>query len=993
MEPEIDQQEPMEVTGKPDDMIESPTIPSSPQGGTRSPIASPLTINTDILEGEPTSQHPNSMEHQPISMVHHSTPMVHHPDNPSTTHQTLLEGLPPPLQSIPVADQPIAAPTTSHRNLQEGIPPPLQTGNFEGISSAPKPTPQEKPPLEDLHRPTKPKETTSYQQRLSTYNTNDASTSDTSDGQYTSRMPQVSDLGLSETDEGSSTGELVIDTGTEMPILTKAKVFSPDDNVVDCEMPCLEKIDQNPSNQCTKLSNPVDSYNNPRSPSPVRTFPLTLIDLSTGSNTRKAHLKRKLWMQNLLQLRDSLGEGLIFLNGKVIWKENISPSETATKQPLSGTASLNSKSQDDNPDYKTLPSPMSQETPPTIPSTPTELTRCVETSASSTSDTTETNISIKIPHKEFKLTDPRSSNRTNWQDRQNVKRKLATTDLNSSTDSTDPNRSKNSIDSISFIDSPESSTSKKDSRHYMYKSSKPITLKKKPAADYFDTDLDTSNSHSDLDSSFSMENANQKQTVERVSAGVKKLKIEESSSSKCKPLLLPEEEEDVQYQFMLLNMEENSDHVRHNKISSRKCRVCGEVDRNLKRHTIYEHLSDVWWGVLGDATCWKCQAYHSLPDIRHCDGYYVAQRDFRSLIMRHNEFFSYIRDDLECSTDSDLIDIVIREGLCQLSVSPFTSVEIGFMRDIDRAKGLSTDYIYTAQKPMRVTELLHWRTLGEIFNYVNIRGCISSEAISMKPIRFVDCFCNVIELYNVFHYKGPLAALPVLTHAPAFPYLHKVVTDITDPSVFFSQWSHLLFNDCDIKISMGLQPNLANNCSSIYLKQVEKLMTDSSVVALGGVGIDARLKDTLEIQISVFTSFLKIAARHFRTLRLVCMGAHTTCMNLLKTNLVKTHMIHYLNFNGSVTEADEFMKEFPNGFFGISKESCTTNPYARSLVKQIPLDRLAPGSNAPFSTDRRIVTLPTDIGEIICLVARIKGLPIQTVAKQFRYSTTLLYGV
>ena len=247
----------------------------------------------------------------------------------------------------------------------------------------------------------------------------------------------------------------------------------------------------------------------------------------------------------------------------------------------------------------------------------------------------------------------------------------------------------------------------------MHKSSNTLQLKRKPASEFFDTDLDTSANYSDLDSSFDQGNDTHKQTVERVNRRVKKMKINESDKQSCEQLISPEEDEDVYYQLMMLNMEETDDHSRVNKISSRKCCVCGETERNLKRHTIYEHLTDVWWGVMGDATCWKCQAYHSLPDIRHCDGYYVPQRDFRSLIMRHNEFFDYIKVELECTTDNDLISIVNREGLSRLSLSPFTTIEINFMRDIDRSKGLSTNHIYSAQHPLRVTELLHWRILGK----------------------------------------------------------------------------------------------------------------------------------------------------------------------------------------------------------------------------------------------------------------------------------------
>ena len=90
-------------------------------------------------------------------------------------------------------------------------------------------------------------------------------------------------------------------------------------------------------------------------------------------------------------------------------------------------------------------------------------------------------------------------------------------------------------------------------------------------------------------------------------------------------------------------------------------------------------------------------------------------------------------------------------------------------------------------------------------------------------------------------------------------------------------------------------------------------------------------------------------------------------------------------------EATEYFQEFPNGYLGISKASCTASPYSRSLVKMTPLDRLLPGSNAPYS--QQGLSLPTEVGDIIHLVSEIKAVTVQKVAQQFRFYTSLLYGI
>ena len=316
------------------------------------------------------------------------------------------------------------------------------------------------------------------------------------------------------------------------------------------------------------------------------------------------------------------------------------------------------------------------------------------------------------------------------------------------------------------------------------------------------------------------------------------------------------------------------------------------------------------------------------------------------------------------------------------------------MRLIDRAKGFPTNHLYRAQNPIRTTELLHWRTLSAIMNYCNNRGVISGDIIATRPLRYIDTYCNVIEMYQRFNYRGVLALFPVLLNTGTSKFLYKVITDITDPQMLFSPWTKLLLMDKDIKISLGLTPRLAQICSNQYLKEIEHLVYDASIVAIGGVGLDTRFPGSLETQVSVFISFLRIAAKYQRKLRLTCNGAHHLCISLMQQHLPSWHVVHYLNFCGSIDNAQDFLNKFENCFLEVSLVSVGPSSMAEVMINKIPLERLVPGSNAPMTLPGRSQpVLPIDVGQIIYRVARIKKMSVQDVAKQFRTNTAYLYGI
>ena len=142
------------------------------------------------------------------------------------------------------------------------------------------------------------------------------------------------------------------------------------------------------------------------------------------------------------------------------------------------------------------------------------------------------------------------------------------------------------------------------------------------------------------------------------------------------------------------------------------------------------------------------------------------------------------------------------------------------MRITDKAKGLPGNHLYWAQFPTRTTELPHWRLLGSFMSYCNLKGCLTSNTLSTRPLRFIDTYCNVVELYKKYNYQGVLALFPALNSKEASQFLYKVITDITDPQILFSQWTRMLLRDRDVKISLSLQPRLALMCSNLLIREI-----------------------------------------------------------------------------------------------------------------------------------------------------------------------------
>ena len=437
----------------------------------------------------------------------------------------------------------------------------------------------------------------------------------------------------------------------------------------------------------------------------------------------------------------------------------------------------------------------------------------------------------------------------------------------------------------------------------------------------------------------------------------------------------------------------NQEYRGYNNLYPRKCILCHYSQRNMKRHVISYHMSE-WWGVYGDLTCWYCRQYQTNIKISTCNGDFIPFTDTETLVNRHKDI-NFMKDDLELKTEFDLVNLVINEGLCDNSNSPFSATEIFFLELVDSSLGLNRRHHYNANNPTRVTELLHWQTMAELIRYARIRGVITGQMTPSHPIKYIDTVCNVPAMYSAYRYQGTLQDFPPLLENSDNKYLDRVITDVVDPQFLNSIEFSRLLSDPKILISIGIHPDRINHCTNSFLSEIEALLRNPKVVALSVIDINLDPDGYhYEKQLSIFTSMLRLANRSTRPLRLSYRGPHKRCLNMLREHLHPKHKIHLLKFTGTYDEAIDFLLHFPNGFLGVTKFSCNLLGGPLNLVNRISVLRMVPGSNSPFKPiPTPGPTLPIDISELINILSSIKKLTPFTVAKHFRKNVLQLYNI
>ena len=302
------------------------------------------------------------------------------------------------------------------------------------------------------------------------------------------------------------------------------------------------------------------------------------------------------------------------------------------------------------------------------------------------------------------------------------------------------------------------------------------------------------------------------------------------------------------------------------KSAKRDCLLCHVRTKDMKKHTILNHLSNTWWGAYGPYTCWRCQEFHPGGDISTCGGQY-KRSDLPTFLYRNECLESFLKEDLECNTDNELINLIRRNGLCDRSGSNFSYLEEGFLHEIDLHKRLCYMPIYSATKPTRVSELYHWITMAEIMKFSETRGVITGTICPSQPIWLIDSMVNLPEPYLQKQYREDLSTF-IKANSPFPNKTISVITDVSGNQLLDQKVLNNIMADRNIKLSVGISPKDADICSNLHMQTVERLLTESKTVSVGSTGLDSSKTAPLATQEAILTTMMKIAKRTKKPIRI-----------------------------------------------------------------------------------------------------------------------------
>ena len=423
--------------------------------------------------------------------------------------------------------------------------------------------------------------------------------------------------------------------------------------------------------------------------------------------------------------------------------------------------------------------------------------------------------------------------------------------------------------------------------------------------------------------------------------------------------------------------------------ASRDCLLCHLKIKDMKKHTILNHVANTWWGAYGPYTCWRCQEYHPGAQIISCDGHYREKEDLQAFLFRNKCLENFLKEDLQCKSDYDLISLIHNNNLCYGSISNFSARESEFMRKIDKSKNLAFKPIYNANNPSRISEMYHWRTLAELIKFSEINGIITGNTVPDDKISLVDSMVNIADPYIKQYHKEDLTSF-IFANNPYSGPTSSVVTDISGRHLLDTKLIEKLTSDDSIKISVGINPKDVTLCNNQQIIEIEKLVTNFKVVAVGSTGLDYTQTSPIPTQAAIFVSMLKIAVRTKKPVRVVSKGLHSKTSQILKENLDRYHKIHYTNFELKPSEAVDFLINFPASYVGIPKKFLDSTHPGYKIINRITLKKLIPSSYA-FMDNSDPDYMCFDLEGLVTEIGRIKGTDRQSVVRQLRLNIKNLY--
>ncbi len=210
------------------------------------------------------------------------------------------------------------------------------------------------------------------------------------------------------------------------------------------------------------------------------------------------------------------------------------------------------------------------------------------------------------------------------------------------------------------------------------------------------------------------------------------------------------------------------------------------------------------------------------------------------------------------------------------------------------------------------------------------------------------------------------------------------IKNIIVPAVTAATWERTIevcSQSPSLHLALGMHPVFIDEHQPQHLTELDQLISKSTPVAVGEIGLDFYLKDLdREKQSLFFIKQLIIANQHNLPVIIHNRKAHDDCLRILADTPVKGGIIHA--FNGSIQQAEKYLEfGFVLGFGGMTTYSRSSK--LRGLLKHLPLEAIVLETDAPDMTvaqHKGQRNSPAYLPYILKAIAEIKGVCERDVA-------------
>lgn len=203
----------------------------------------------------------------------------------------------------------------------------------------------------------------------------------------------------------------------------------------------------------------------------------------------------------------------------------------------------------------------------------------------------------------------------------------------------------------------------------------------------------------------------------------------------------------------------------------------------------------------------------------------------------------------------------------------------------------------------------------------------------------------------------------------------------------------------DCSTSAGIHPHQASKAGPNWLQQLQSILTDNDIVAIGECGLDFNRNFSSQAdQIDVFSKQLQLANEVALPVYLHERDAFDTQYQLLKDYGIKHGIAHC--FTGDSTQLKAYLDL--GLYIGITGWLCDDrrNQALLDAITYLPLDRICLETDAPYLLPKNLSPKPKSrrnepayLPAIAERVAQLKGLPLHDVETQCWQNSVTLFNL